>query len=103
MRYIYSQNVVQYKLIKMYSYKAASFLVLAWAIIMIISAAIAYYFMGRAAGPLLVVAALAGTLGFSLGHFMNRGRKQTYIMALASSIILIFLLEIGRASCRERV
>lgn len=76
----------------MVPYKAASFLVLGWGIFMLAGAAVAGYFMGSAALSLLVIAAVAATLAFSVGHFLNRGRKQAFIMALATGITLVLLL-----------
>ncbi|PSR53028.1 hypothetical protein AHMF7605_05545 [Adhaeribacter arboris] len=74
------------------TYKGASLLVLFWGIINLIGAGMAYYFMGSFAQAIAIQGLLSGILGFSIGHFLNRGRKQAFILALASCLICVFLL-----------
>jgi len=74
------------------TYKGASILVLFWGISCWLGSAVAYYYTGIFAQAILTVGILAGILGFSIGHFLNRGRKQAFILALAACLGIIFLL-----------
>lgn len=74
------------------THKGASYLVVFWGILNLICGGIAYYFMGSYAQPILVLGILAGILGFSTGHFLKRGRKQAFILALAACLVFVFLL-----------
>ncbi|QMU28393.1 hypothetical protein [Adhaeribacter radiodurans] len=74
------------------TYKGASLLVLFWGIVSLISGAIAYYFMGSFAKSIAIQGLLIGFLGFSIGHFLNRGRKQAFILAVAGGVVFVFLL-----------
>lgn len=73
------------------TFKSASFLVLFWAISMLLAGFTAYYFMGSFATNLLVLGLVAGIFGFSTGHFLNRRHKQAFILALASCQVMVFL------------
>ncbi len=73
------------------TYKGASFLILFWGITNLLSGGIAYYYMGSFAQAILVLGFLAGILGFSLGHFLNRERKQAFILSLATCLVYVFL------------
>ncbi len=73
------------------TYKGASFIILFWGIFNFLCGGLAYFYMGSFAQPLLIGGALSGLLGFSLGHFLNRGRKQAFIFALAACLGFIFL------------
>ncbi|MDQ3290365.1 MAG: hypothetical protein M3Q05_03645 [Bacteroidota bacterium] len=74
------------------TYKGASILVLFWGIVNLIGGGIAYYFMGSYAQPIAIQSLLIGILGFSIGHFLNRGSKQAFILALASCLAFVILL-----------
>ncbi len=48
--------------------------------------------MGTSARVITILGGFAGVLGFSTGHFISRGRKQAFIMALASCMLYILLM-----------
>ncbi len=73
------------------TYKGASFLILFWGIFNLLASGLAFYYMGSFAQPLLIIGGLSALLGFSLGHFLNRGRKQAFILALATGLGFVFL------------
>ena len=66
-------------------------MILFWGFITLLSGGLAYYFMGSFAQPILISGSLAALLGFSLGHFLNRGRKQAFILAPAACLGFVFL------------
>ncbi|RDC63033.1 hypothetical protein AHMF7616_01632 [Adhaeribacter pallidiroseus] len=73
------------------TYKGASFLVLFWGIFNLLGGGLAFYFMGSFAQPVLILGALSAFLGFSLGHFLNRGRKQAFLSILGACTAFVFL------------
>lgn len=73
------------------TYKGASLIILFWGFFNLLCGGLAYFYMGSFAQPLLICGALSGLLGFSLGHFLNRRRKQAFILALATCLGFVFL------------
>ncbi len=47
--------------------------------------------MGSFAQPILISGSVSALLGFSLGHFLNRGRTQAFILSLAAGLGFVFL------------
>ena len=73
------------------TFKSASFIILFWGICMLLAGGLAYYFMGSFAYNALVLGLVAAVFGFSTGHFLNRGHKQAFILALAACLLMVFL------------